>query len=310
MRKIKPASVFILLSMIVGIGCSRSVEPKLDEETTKLEELGSGETNGYRLVWEDLFNEPNLNTKNWFVEVNGNGGGNDELQYYRNENISLGKEPETNRGCLIITAKKESFNGKSATSGRLNTRDKFAVKYGKIEASIKLPKTANGLWPAFWMLGADHAVVDWPKCGEIDIMEFGNEYGIKNGLQDRYFNGALHWGPSWNNGAYPNYAQHYTADYGLQDDFHLYTLIWDEAKISMYLDLDKNSAAKPYFEMNITDKTNENSPGNYFNKEFFIILNLAVGGNFTKIWDINKVTGLNSGEAKMYVDYVKVYQKQ
>lgn len=295
--------------MFVGFACSSSVDP-VKEENAKPAELGSGESNGYKLVWEDLFNETSLNTKNWFVEVNGNGGGNAELQYYRNENISLGIEPETNRGCLVITAKKESFGGKNATSGRLNTRDRYSVKYGKIEASIKLPKTADGLWPAFWMLGADHAVVGWPKSGEIDIMEFGNDYGIKNGLQDRYFNGALHWGQDWNGGSYPNHAKHFTADYGLQDDFHLYTLIWDEEKISMYLDLDKNPAAKPYFEMNITDVKNENSPGHYFHKEFFVIFNLAVGGNFTQIWDINKVTGLSNGPAKMYVDYIKVYQKQ
>lgn len=309
MRQIKPTSIYIFLLLFVGFACRSNVDP-IKEENEKPLELGSGEADTYRLVWEDLFGGTSLDTKNWFVEVNGNGGGNAELQYYRNENISIGKEPLSNKSCLIITAKKENFNGKNATSGRLNTRDRFSVKYGKIEASIKLPKTADGLWPAFWMLGADHAVVGWPKSGEIDIMEFGNDYGIKNGLQDKYFNGALHWGPDWNGGAYPNFAQHFTSEYGLQDDFHLYTLIWDETKISMYLDLDKNPSAKPYFEMNITDVKNINSPGHYFHKEFFIILNLAVGGNFTKIWDINKVTGLSNGEAKMYVDFVKVYQKK
>ena len=138
----------------------------------------------------------------------------------------------------------------------------------------------------------------------------GNINGIKKNVQDKYFNGALHWGPDWNGGAYPNYAKDKTADYSLQEDFHLYTLIWDESDIKMYLDLDKYPDAKPYFEMGIADTSNDLSPGKYFHKDHFIILNLAVGGNFTQIWDINKVTALNSGEAKMYVDFVKVYQKE
>jgi len=312
MKQYISLTAMFILMLFVTAACSATADKDAgisDEDNKELEENGSGETDGYKVVWKDLFNGTELNAKNWYVEVNGDGGGNAELQYYRNENISIGKEPVTQRNCLIITAKKENYKGKTATSGRLNTRDRFAVKYGKIEASIKLPKTADGLWPAFWMLGADHATVGWPKCGEIDIMEFGNTYGIANKIQDKYFNGALHWGPSWNNGAYPNYAKHYTSEYGLQDEFHLYTMIWDDQKISMFLDLDKYPNAKPYFEMNISDKTDDKSPGHYFHKDYFILLNLAVGGNFTGIWDIDKVTALSNGEAKMYVDYVKVYQK-
>ncbi|HET7734076.1 MAG TPA: glycoside hydrolase family 16 protein, partial [Paludibacter sp.] len=104
----------------------------------------------YKLVWEDNFSKPVLDEANWTIVVNGKGGGNRELQYYRKENISVGKEPVSGENCLIITAKKENYRGKKATSGRLSTQGKVSVKYGKIEARIKLPKTANGLWPAFW----------------------------------------------------------------------------------------------------------------------------------------------------------------
>lgn len=297
--------LFFILS--IWVYSANNESPQL--ENNEPLELGSGETDGYKLVWEDLFREPKLNPDNWMIEVNGDGGGNKELQYYKSENITIGKEPETGRSCLIITAKKENYKGKTATSGRLNTKGKYSTKYGKIEASIKLPKTADGLWPAFWMLGSDHPTVGWPKCGEIDILEMGAAHGIKNNIQEKYLNGALHWGPSWNNGQYPNYANHFTSEYGLQNDFHLYTLIWDEKTVKMYLDLDKKPNSKPYFEMSITDMKDENAPGNYFNKDFFVILNLAVGGNFTQIWDINKVTALQNGNAKMYVDYVKIYQK-
>jgi len=249
-----------------------------------------------------------LNSADWTIEENGDGGGNNELQFYRKENISIGKEPLTGKNCLIITAKKERFNNKNATSGRLKTQEKKFFKYGKIEASIKIPKTANGLWPAFWMLGNDFKKVGWPKSGEIDILEMGHINGIRNNTQDRYFNGALHWGQSWNGGAYPNYANAVTVEKGIQDDFHLFTCIWDESAIRMYLDLDKNPDAQPYFQMNITNKDDANSPGHYFHKDYFILLNLAVGGNFPNIHHIDQVTALKDGPAHMYVDFVKVYQ--
>ncbi|TZF86004.1 glycoside hydrolase family 16 protein (plasmid) [Pedobacter sp. BS3] len=302
MKKIIIKSILTLLFIAPFLACKNresDIKQPPDNDT-------EAET-GYKLVWEDLFDGSTLNKSNWTIEVNGDGGGNSELQYYKEDNISVGKEPETGSNCLIITAKKENYMGKKATSGRINTIGKYSFKYGKLEARIKFPKTANGLWPAFWMLGADFPQVGWPKSGEVDIVEMGNDYGIKNNLQDKYFNGACHWGPNANSVA--SNAKHITASYGLQDGFHLYTLIWDEQAIKMYLDLDKNPEALPYYEMNITSVENDKSPGKYFNKEFSILFNLAVGGNFTQIWDINQITGLAGGEANMYVDYVKVYQK-
>ena len=273
---------------------------------------GTGETDGYKLVWQDLFDTNELNSQRWNIEVNGDGGGNNELQYYtdRAENVRLGDDGKGN-GCLILTAKKEVYGGRQATSGRITSKNKIAFKHGKIEAAIKLPKTANGLWPAFWMMGNDYDQVGWPRCGETDIMEFGNATGIKNGTQDRYFNGACHWGQSWEN--HPNYARAVTYQYSLQDDeFHIYTLIWDEEKVAMYVDLDKYPDAEPYYIMTIPATNDTNSPGYYFHKENFILFNLAVGGNFPGIWDINQITALNESngyQASMYVNYVKIYQK-
>ena len=264
----------------------------------------------YKLVWQDNFDGTQLDeTNNWSVEVNGNGGGNNELQYYRRENLTVGLDPVSGQNCLIITAKKESFSGKTCTSGRLTTSGKMSFKHGKIEARIKLPKTANGLWPAFWMMGADYPSVGWPKCGEIDILEMGNANGISKGTQDRYFNGACHWGESWNGGSYPNYAKATTNSYSIQDDFHLFTLIWDDNALKMYLDLDKYPTVSPYYEMTINQQDVAPNPAHYFHKKDYVILNLAIGGNFTGISNINNVTALNNGDAKMYVDYVKVYQQ-
>lgn len=273
---------------------------------------GTGETDGYKLVWQDLFDANELNLQRWNIEVNGDGGGNNELQYYtdRTDNVRLGDDGKGN-GCLILTAKKEVYGGRQVTSGRITSKNKIAFKHGKVEAAIKLPKTANGLWPAFWMMGNDYDQVGWPRCGETDIMEFGNATGIQNGTQDRYFNGACHWGQSWNN--HPNYARAVTYQYSLQDDeFHIYTLIWDEEKVAMYVDLDKYPDAEPYYIMTIPATNDTNSPGYYFHKENFILFNLAVGGNFPGIWDINQITALNESnayQASMYVNYVKIYQK-
>lgn len=263
----------------------------------------------YKLVWQDNFDKPIINKSHWTIIEDGDGGGNKELQYYKPENIEIGKEPLSKESCLIITAKKEKYKSKECTSGRISTLDKVSFKYGKVEARIKLPKTENGLWPAFWMMGADVSTVNWPKCGEVDILEMGNEQGIKDGTQDRFFNGACHWGENWNNGAHPNFSKHSTNLYCLQDDFHLFTLVWDENFIRMYLDLDKYPDNKPYYELSIGGENTDWKVAHYFHKKFFIIFNLAVGGLFTSILDINDVTALKNGEAKMYIDYVKLYQK-
>lgn len=276
-------------------------------------QTGSGETDGYKLVWQDLFDNGELNPLRWNIEVNGNGGGNNELQYYTDSenNVHVGDDGKGN-GCLILTARREDYKNKRFTSGRLNSMNLVTFTHGKIEASIKLPKTANGLWPAFWMMGNDWQEVGWPKCGETDILEMGNADGIKNGTQERFFNGACHWGQGWPNASYANSS---TKTYSLQDDeFHLYTCIWDENFISMYVDLDKMPLQTPYYRIDIS-KVDPSDPwvaGNYFHKDNFIIFDLAIGGNFTGIWDPDQITALNDDngqEASMYINYVKIYQK-
>lgn len=301
--------LFLIPFLSLAVACSGNLNTG-EEGGPAGPGTGSGETDGYKLVWEDQFNDGVLDESKWYIEVNGDGGGNQELQYYRAENISVGPDEDGN-GCLIITARRENYNGKSFTSGRLNTSDRYEFTHGKVEASIKLPSTANGLWPAFWLLGADYDTNGWPRCGEIDIMEMGNSAGISSGTQDRFFNGAAHWG-FYRDGAYPNYANSKTNSYSLQDgEFHLFTLIWDENSLSMYLDMDKYPDNAPYYKMDINDTSDDWSTGLYFHHDFFIIFNLAVGGRFTGILNASGITALtqDGDEAKMYVDYVRVYQK-
>lgn len=262
---------------------------------------------GYHLVWNADFVQNTLNTGAWNIEVNGDGGGNQELQYYCEKGVSLGVEPTTGKHCLILTATKENYMGKTCTSGRVNSLGKVYFQYGKVEARIFFPNTANGLWPAFWMMGNDFAEVGWPACGETDIVELGHQNGIKAGTQDRFFNGASHWGPQWDQ--HYQYAQDITNSYSVEGGFHTFTCIWDAERVAMYVDLDRNPNAVPYYQMTIPKSNEDNAPGKYFHKPNFIIFNLAVGGHFPGIYDINGITALQNGPRSMYIDWLRIYQK-
>lgn len=284
------------------------------------------------LKWQDNFeSSTTLNPSVWTMETDGFGGGNSELQCYIPDNVSI----ETYQGlnCLVLCAKKNqnytwSINNQtySVTSGRVNTQGKVYFQYGKVESRMKLPGTANGLWPAFWFLGNDFTSTttyfsnNWPYCGEIDVMECGSGTGISQGTQAYNFGGALHWGTVSPNLVHFMDYTNLNAAYSIQDnDFHLYTLIWDAESIKMYLDQDKYPNAAPYYQqiINNTSTTPNTGGGNLstiaaqFHSPFFILYNLAVGGGFMGISDPNQITALASDgtPSKMYVDYVRIYQK-
>ena len=268
---------------------------------------------GHKLVWRDEFNGDALDEKAWNVEVNGDGGGNQELQYYRRQNVQV------RDGNLVITARRENYNGRAFTSGRVNTREKVAIKHGTLQARIKFPKTANGLWPAYWMMGNDYGKVGWPRCGEMDIVELGHANGIKNGTQDRYFMGTLHYGPSASNTDHQQQSQDITvaSDKAICDgNYHVLTVEWDDNNIHMYYDLagytDAQKKAARYATFNVRSSDNDYAMGKYFQKEFFFIFNLAVGGQFTGIYNASGITALPKvgDEAEMLIDWVRVFQKE
>jgi len=276
----------------------------------------------YKLVLEETFEQTDL-SKRWNIEINKTGGGNSEAQYYSDRNVSI-ERIASGESCLVLTAKRENYKGRPATSGRVNSANKLTVKYGKIDVRVKLPSTDNGLWPAFWMMGDDISTVGWPKCGEIDIIEVGHADGIAQGKQDHYFNGAMHWGEDWNGGNYPNKATHDEVPYALDQDFQVFTLYWTPDSIKMYLNQDKYPTAKPYFTMDISKGEGDQHVSKYFHKPFHFLANLAVGGTFTGLpyeprkWFQNpakdknfmKITALptKGDTAKMYIDYIRVYQ--
>ena len=232
------------------------------------------------LAWADEFdNVGSVDERTWNFETGNynNGFGNWELEYYSKANATVGLAPDGTTTALIISAKPDF------TSARLFTKDKVSFKYGKLETRIMIPKTANGLWPAFWLLGNTGT---WPSCGEIDVLEMGHADGIKNGTQEKLYSGACHWGV-YQNGGYPNYGKFTTSPTSLQDGkFHKFVLEWTPDVINMYLD----DAATPYYCMDISDRSQNTSPGNYFNKQFYMLVNLAIGGTFTGVRDRTAVT--------------------
>ena len=217
------------------------------------------------------------------------------------------------------------------TSGRVNTYNTFSFQYGRMDVSVKLPQTANGLWPAIWLMGADYngyssdgtqisiLQSNWPTCGEIDIVEMGAKEGITQGTQDRFLSRGTHWGAILTDYSHPSYCINSNYSIGLQDDFHLFTFVWDTSTIKMYINpsLDENlnllSTNVSYYEMRIDVYNGDYPVGNYFHKPFFMIFNLAVGGDFSQIYDIGKITALNlenQYEANMYVDFVRVFDSE
>ena len=261
----------------------------------------------YQLVWNEDFTEESLDRAVWNVEVTNNGGGNNELQYYGEQGVSLGIEPSTGKHCLILTATKEHYINRECTSGRVNTKNKMYYTFGRIDARIKFPRTANGLWPAFWQMGNNFDQVNWARCGETDLIEMGFQGAFSKGTQDRYFNGAMHVGPA---GAVWSEANYVTWPYSLQDTFHIVTMIWTPTTIDMYMDKDSHPELEAYFHADL--QPNDNADYNrqvIFGKPNFVIANLAVGGNFPGIYNIDQISALNDGPRMMYIDWIRIYQR-
>jgi beta-glucanase (GH16 family) len=232
----------------------------------------------WNLVWSDEFNISGTpDTTNWGNEVGFVR--NKELQYYtkrRPENAKV------ENGNLLIIGRKENYSSAAKqaeyTSASLTTDGKHSWTYGKFEARIKLPK-GQGLWPAFWLLGQNIHQIRWPQCGEIDIMEHINN--------DEKNYGTMH----WNNNGHVGSGGTVPCDV---TKYHIYSIEWDKDSIKWFLDGNK------YWVGNIKDNINSTDE---FHLPFYIILNLAIGGNWPKNPD-----NTTAFPDTMFVDYVRVYQ--
>ncbi|WP_424200094.1 glycoside hydrolase family 16 protein [Algibacter sp.] len=239
------------------------------------------------LVMQDEFDiEGAPNSAIWGYNIgNGeNGWGNNELQYYTNRTENVKVE----NGSLLIIANKENYNGSAYTSARLLTKGKFEQAYGRFEARIQVPY-GQGMWPAFWLLGADcgdgtDGTLVWPACGEIDIME-------NKGSEPTEISSAVH-GPGYSGGN--PITKSFSLDNNRFDtDYHVFGIEWDPNYINFYVD------NVLYNQITPADVT-----GNWvFDHPFYIIINLAVGGNFGGAPNSETVF-----PQYMLVDYVRVYK--
>jgi len=254
----------------------------------------------YVLVWSDEFNAADGSTPDptkWTYDIGGDGWGNHELEFYTNHP----QNAQIKSGNLIITAQKEITKPEKGetreyTSARIKTQNLFAQTYGRFESRIKIP-TGEGMWPAFWMLGEDIPTVGWPRCGEIDIMEnIGNEPT------------AVH--ASLHGAAAPSADpanKKVTADLtskfslpnnpSLYDEFHLYAVEWDPSTIRFFID-------QTNYATFTRDQWPQNAPWP-FDHKFFLILNLAVGGEWPGPPDSSTVF-----PQQLVVDYVRVYARK
>lgn len=244
---------------------------------------------GWTLIWSDEFNGPNgslPDPEKWKIVTDGSGFGNQELEYYTGRLSNLHQE----NGKLVITARKESFTGsdgsRSYTSARIESQGRFELKYGRIEARMKLPR-GQGIWPAFWMLGSDFNAIGWPACGEVDIME-------NVGSEPSRIHGSLH-GPGYS-GANP-LSGVFDLPNGerFSDDYHVFAIEWEPRTMRFYVD-------NVLYE---TQNAGDLPPGKTwaFDHPFYLVLNVAVGG----YWP-GSPSASTRFPTSMLVDYVRVYR--
>jgi len=240
------------------------------------------------LVWRDEFDADRLDPEKWFFETGDGsqygipGWGNNELQWYLPDSALL------EGGRLVITARRQAAGGKSYTSARINTRDRFAFRYGRIEARIRLP-AGQGLWPAFWLMPQASAYGTWAASGEIDILEARN----LGGTGGNTIYGGLYYGGPWPQQI--GSGEEYVPATNVTTEFHVYALEWDETEIRWYVD-DTLFAVR-----NDWSSTGGAFPAP-FDKPFYILFNLAVGGNYPGSPSTATVFPVT-----MEVDYVRVY---
>lgn len=266
--------------LILGVGCKKE-GLTIPEDCKHLPVV-----DGWVPVWCDEFEGDTLNPEKWTVLNTSWGGGNNEAQYYRPENVKV------EDGMLVITAKKENYGGKNYTSGRIHTQYKGDWLYGKIVVRAKMP-AGRGTWPAIWMLPSMSAYGTWPKSGEIDIVEYigYDENKLYGTIHTEKFNHML--------GTQIGRSIEYP---GITTTFIDYSIIWSPGEIELYVDdvLLSKFLYTPEFNQDV--EPHQAWP---FDQPFYLIINLAIGGN----WGGARGIDNDIFPVSMYVDYVRVYQK-
>lgn len=238
---------------------------------------------GKTLVWSEEFDAGGAPDNDlWSYDLGDSGWGNNELQTYTRDAANIRVEG----GNLIVTAMKE---GDRFTSARIKTEDKFAFKYGTLEARIQVPDLGNGLWPALWALGHDFSKIGWPACSEIIVMELGVEGAVEEKVANRRITSAAHWE---SNTLHEECGS--TLDYpsDLAGSFHIYRMDWTPTAITTYID------DVQIWTMNISGIPAMHEP-------HFLLLNMAVGGEQTGLCDPSGITAPFPAEYR--VDYIRLF---
>ena len=279
----KKLHLLLVLAFVLG-GCAVSTpEPTatpLPPTPVPSPTPAAWDREGWNIVWHDEFDGPELNRANWNFDIGGSGWGNAEWQAYTDkpENIRI------ENGMLVIEAREDPSlpAGRPYSSARIKTQGLHSWKYGRIEARMKLPH-GQGIWPAFWMLGDNNK--GWPASGKIDILEFIGK------TPDTIYATVHAPGYSGGNGVGSSLV---VSGESLKNDFHVYAIEWQENEIRWLFD------EQEYFKLTPADV-----PAEWiFDHEFFIIMNLAVGGRWPGYPD--KTTTFPQF---LTVDYVRVYQR-
>ena len=255
--------------------------------------IGGGNTALGQVIWSDEFDTgTSLDSAVWSYDLGAGGWGNQELQTYTNSSENVRIEA----GNLIITVQETIVgdNGSSFTSARVRTQDKLTFKYGTIEARIKIPDLADGLWPAFWTLGNNFSEVGWPSCGELDVMEMGSGSAIAAGVINRRVGSAAHWD---NQGEWASYSRSLDTATDLDDEFHIFSMNWTPEQITTYID--------DMLIWTYRIKIDSCADCSEFHQPHFIILNMAVGGNYTGLLNPGQITAATPAE--MLIDYIRIY---
>lgn len=264
--------------------------PSAGDDTVNFDNLNGGENTsptsypGMTLAWSDEFEGTSLKSQLWNHDIGGWGWGNNESQYYRPDNTSI------QEGHLVITAKEEAFGGKSYTSSRIKTEGSRTFTYGRVDIRAALPR-GQGIWPALWALGENFADVGWPYSGEIDIMEMIGGQG-----REAEVHGTVHWnrgglGAPYSHTYIGGKTRKAVGDFA--DGFNVFSLVRTEDQIEWYVN------DELYYSFAINDSA-DLAP---FRKPFFLIFNIAVGGNWPGYPDAS-----TQFPQQLVVDYVRVFQ--
>ncbi len=247
-----------------------------------LVQAGGAPYGNLNIVWTDEFDGTNINKNIWTYDTGNSGWGNNELEYYTSRTNNAFEAD----GCLHIVAQKEAYNGASYTSARIKSQGLFSSKYGRIEWRAQFP-AGTAFWPALWMLGTNINPVGWPGCGEIDVFE-------NNGSVPAMAQGSIHSGSDAT-------AIYNFPDGGGVTNLHTYTLDWFTNAIMFYVD-------GHLYETQTNWWSSTGNPYPFpFNQPCFLIMNLAIGGNYLNNPSTNAINAGSTFPAEALVDYVRIY---